>query len=174
MSRHGYDILFLIFNNASNAGLPSLAKTKFWRKEQLNEKTGNKCPKQYFIWIALFIIEPQKCEVVGYHFIEFFSVWRLCLTSNESKWFTPESFVSLFIQDDDKPKSSRQLPRIHPAHFAGSWRLTTTLVHRDSDVNPAQQDLLYLQWSNRNLCFHSDKQYRNNYFCTNDLIRMTS
>ena len=43
-----------------NAGLPSLAKTKFWWGEELNEKAGNKRLKWYFIWIALLIIELWK------------------------------------------------------------------------------------------------------------------
>ena len=39
VSQHGYNISFPVFNNALNEGLPSLAKTKFWRREELNVKT---------------------------------------------------------------------------------------------------------------------------------------
>ena len=48
LSRHGYDISFPIFNSASNAGLPSPAKTKLRQREKQNEKMGNKRPKRYF------------------------------------------------------------------------------------------------------------------------------
>ena len=84
VSGHGYDISFPMFNNTSNAGLPSLRKTKFWQREELNEKTGNKRSKQYFIWIALLIIELQK-PVVGNHFIEFFFSSTICSISNDKQ-----------------------------------------------------------------------------------------
>ena len=40
VSWHGYNISFPVFNNALNEGLPSLTKTKFWRREELNVKTS--------------------------------------------------------------------------------------------------------------------------------------
>jgi len=46
---HGYHISFPIVSNTSNAGLLSLAKTKFWRREKPKEKTVDKRPKQYFV-----------------------------------------------------------------------------------------------------------------------------
>ena len=46
--RPGYDISFSILSNVSNAGLSSLAKTKLWRRQKQEEKTGNKRSKQYF------------------------------------------------------------------------------------------------------------------------------
>ena len=61
-------------------GLPSLVKTKLWRREKQNEKTGNKCLKPCFTLIALLTIELRKREVVGNHFIEFFfslTIWEI-------------------------------------------------------------------------------------------------
>ena len=51
----------------------------------------------------------------------------MCSISNDSKWFTSELFVSLFIWDNRELKSSRRSPPILRGNFASSQRLTTTL-----------------------------------------------
>ena len=48
--------------------------------------------------------------------------------SNDSKWFTSESFVCLYIRNDRQLKSSRRSPQTQLANFACSRRLTTILI----------------------------------------------
>lgn len=52
----------------------------------------------------------------------------MCSRSNDSKWFSWESFISLFIRNNCQPKCSQRSPQTQPVNFVWSQGLTITRV----------------------------------------------
>lgn len=69
----GYDISFPIFSNASNAGLPSLAKNKIMAKGKPERETVNKQSKQYFI-LKLDLLTSQSYQNLRWSEITLFTL----------------------------------------------------------------------------------------------------
>ena len=122
-----HDVWFPIFSNASNAGLPSLAK-KIMANGESEIENSKQVLGTIFYLNRLFSHRATKTWGRWKLFLENLFSSTICEVSNDSKWFTSESLTSFFIQSDHQQKSSCQFPQSQQANFDGSQHVMTTLI----------------------------------------------